>query len=357
MRAGVAWSRDAIATGRCVTTPHGQENRWLRTRTRFSSCGRPHRGRHGASGAREGFVALRHDRILELGTVETLSKHPPRVGPAPGISRLHDPPRVRRLAQPPDLQRRPGPVEGSPGRDRRAPDPSRRRQRARSPARGRDDRTRPRRARPHHARPPRRPGLRADPGPRLRCRPANHQPRRALPLPRRGRPGCRAGDRPRGGVDRGGCRRHQGHGDGRQHDPDLGPAAGPVLGRRAAGDRPGRGGGWPEGLGARAWGRGHARRRRCGRPQHRARADGGRPRRVAVRRELARVMADKGITAAVTMAASHRAFQRQASGGAVGLRAGAIPIPVRQENARRLREAGVRVVVGTDAGAALARFD
>jgi imidazolonepropionase-like amidohydrolase len=73
--------------------------------------------------------------------------------------------------------------------------------------------------------------------------------------------------------------------------------------------------------------------------------------------ELARVMADKGITAAVTMAASHRAFQRQASGGAVGLRAGAIPIPVRQENARRLREAGVRVVVGTDAGAALARFD
>jgi imidazolonepropionase-like amidohydrolase len=34
-----------------------------------------------------------------------------------------------------------------------------------------------------------------------------------------------------------------------------------------------------------------------------------------------------------------------------------VPIPVRQENARRLREAGVRVVVGTDAGASLARFD
>ena len=34
-----------------------------------------------------------------------------------------------------------------------------------------------------------------------------------------------------------------------------------------------------------------------------------------------------------------------------------MPIPVRQENARRLREAGVRVVVGTDAGASLARFD
>jgi imidazolonepropionase-like amidohydrolase len=73
--------------------------------------------------------------------------------------------------------------------------------------------------------------------------------------------------------------------------------------------------------------------------------------------ELARVMADKGITATVTMAASHRAFQRQASGGVVGLRPGAIPIAVRQQNAGRLREAGVRVVVGTDAGAALARFD
>jgi len=73
--------------------------------------------------------------------------------------------------------------------------------------------------------------------------------------------------------------------------------------------------------------------------------------------ELARLMADKGVTAAVTMAASYRAFQRQEAGGRVGLRPGAIPIPIRQQNARMLREAGVRVVVGTDAGAALARFD
>jgi imidazolonepropionase-like amidohydrolase len=73
--------------------------------------------------------------------------------------------------------------------------------------------------------------------------------------------------------------------------------------------------------------------------------------------DLARLMAARGVTAAVTMAASYRAFQRQEAGGPVGLRPGAIPIPVRQENARRLRQAGVRVVVGTDAGAALARFD
>lgn len=39
------------------------------------------------------------------------------------------------------------------------------------------------------------------------------------------------------------------------------------------------------------------------------------------------------------------------------MRKGAIPIATRQQNAARLRECGVRVVVGTDAGAALARFD
>jgi len=73
--------------------------------------------------------------------------------------------------------------------------------------------------------------------------------------------------------------------------------------------------------------------------------------------ELARQLADKGIFAAPTLAASYRAFQRQAAGGKVGIRKGAIPFPIRQLNAARLREAGVRVVVGTDAGAALARFD
>jgi imidazolonepropionase-like amidohydrolase len=73
--------------------------------------------------------------------------------------------------------------------------------------------------------------------------------------------------------------------------------------------------------------------------------------------ELARQLADKGIFAAPTLAASYRAFQRQAAGGKVGVRAGAIPFPIRQKNAARLREAGVRVVVGTDAGASLARFD
>jgi imidazolonepropionase-like amidohydrolase len=72
---------------------------------------------------------------------------------------------------------------------------------------------------------------------------------------------------------------------------------------------------------------------------------------------LAREMAARGITAAPTLAASYRAFQRQAAGGTVGIRKGAIPFPIRQENAARLREAGVRVVVGTDAGASLARFD
>ncbi len=72
---------------------------------------------------------------------------------------------------------------------------------------------------------------------------------------------------------------------------------------------------------------------------------------------LAREMADRGVTAAPTMAASYRAFQCRAAGGRVGLREGAVPVSVRQMNARRLRESGVRVVVGTDAGAALARFD
>ena len=68
-------------------------------------------------------------------------------------------------------------------------------------------------------------------------------------------------------------------------------------------------------------------------------------------------LADKGITAAPTLAASYRAFQRQAAGGKVGIRAGAIPFPIRQKNASMLREAGIRVVVGTDAGASLCRFD
>jgi imidazolonepropionase-like amidohydrolase len=72
---------------------------------------------------------------------------------------------------------------------------------------------------------------------------------------------------------------------------------------------------------------------------------------------LARAMAERGITAAPTLAASFRAFQAQAAGARVGLREGAVPIAVRQENARRLSAAGVQVVVGTDAGAALARFD
>ena len=73
--------------------------------------------------------------------------------------------------------------------------------------------------------------------------------------------------------------------------------------------------------------------------------------------ELARQLADKGIFAAPTLAASYRAFQRQAAGGKVGIRKGAIPFAIRQQNAARLREAGIRVVVGTDAGASLARFD
>jgi imidazolonepropionase-like amidohydrolase len=72
---------------------------------------------------------------------------------------------------------------------------------------------------------------------------------------------------------------------------------------------------------------------------------------------LARAMAQRGVTAAPTLAASFRASQAKAAGYKVGLRDGMVPIPVRQQNARRLRETGVRVVVGTDAGAALANFD
>jgi imidazolonepropionase-like amidohydrolase len=73
--------------------------------------------------------------------------------------------------------------------------------------------------------------------------------------------------------------------------------------------------------------------------------------------DLAKELAARGITAAPTLAASYRAFQRQAAGGTVGIRKGAIPFEIRLQNAARLRDAGVRVVVGTDAGASLARFD
>ena len=54
--------------------------------------------------------------------------------------------------------------------------------------------------------------------------------------------------------------------------------------------------------------------------------------------ELARQLADKGIFAAPTLAASYRAFQRQAAGGKVGIRPGAIPFPT----ARRTRRCCAR---------------
>ena len=73
--------------------------------------------------------------------------------------------------------------------------------------------------------------------------------------------------------------------------------------------------------------------------------------------ELGREMADHGIAAAPTFAASYRAFQCQAAGAKVGLRPGAIPISIRQKNATRLRECGVKVIAGTDAGACMARFE
>ncbi len=68
-------------------------------------------------------------------------------------------------------------------------------------------------------------------------------------------------------------------------------------------------------------------------------------------------LAEQEIMAAPTLAASYRSLRHKEAGGEVGVRDGAIPIPLRLENARRLREAGVMVVVGTDAGACLARFD
>jgi imidazolonepropionase-like amidohydrolase len=73
--------------------------------------------------------------------------------------------------------------------------------------------------------------------------------------------------------------------------------------------------------------------------------------------QLACQMGAAGIVAAPTMAASYRAFQFRASGGDIGLQPIAIDIATRQQNAARLRECGVTVVVGTDAGAALATFD
>jgi imidazolonepropionase-like amidohydrolase len=71
---------------------------------------------------------------------------------------------------------------------------------------------------------------------------------------------------------------------------------------------------------------------------------------------LAERMARKGIVAAPTMAASHRAFEYRARGGDVAVQPIALDTATRQENAARLRACGVQVVVGTDAGAALASF-
>lgn len=73
--------------------------------------------------------------------------------------------------------------------------------------------------------------------------------------------------------------------------------------------------------------------------------------------ELAREMAANGVAAAPTFAASYRAFQCAAAGAKIGLKSGAITTEIRQKNARRLRECGVKVVAGTDAGAAMARFE
>lgn len=73
--------------------------------------------------------------------------------------------------------------------------------------------------------------------------------------------------------------------------------------------------------------------------------------------KVAEVIAKKGITASPTLAASHRSQQYAKEGGTVGLRPGALDTATKQKNALRLRECGVLVVVGTDAGASLAQFD
>jgi imidazolonepropionase-like amidohydrolase len=73
--------------------------------------------------------------------------------------------------------------------------------------------------------------------------------------------------------------------------------------------------------------------------------------------ELAKMMADRGVVTAPTLAASFRALQAREAGHEVGVRTGAVPIADRLKNAARLRESGIDVVVGTDAGAALARFE
>lgn len=72
---------------------------------------------------------------------------------------------------------------------------------------------------------------------------------------------------------------------------------------------------------------------------------------------VARKMAAARIRAVPTMAASHRAFQFRANGGDIGLQPIAIDIATRQKNAAQLRACGVPVIVGTDAGAALAAFE
>src|SRR5690606_4664169 len=69
--------------------------------------------------------------------------------------------------------------------------------------------------------------------------------------------------------------------------------------------------------------------------------------------ELAREMRDLGVTAAPTLASSYRAFQHQAE----GLRKGSMPFETRLKNAKALRDHGIRVTAGSDAGATLVRFD
>jgi imidazolonepropionase-like amidohydrolase len=69
--------------------------------------------------------------------------------------------------------------------------------------------------------------------------------------------------------------------------------------------------------------------------------------------DLAKEMRDRGVTAAPTLASSYRGLQHRAE----GIRAGSLPFDVRLQNARALREHGIRVTAGSDAGATLVRFD
>lgn len=73
--------------------------------------------------------------------------------------------------------------------------------------------------------------------------------------------------------------------------------------------------------------------------------------------ELAREVRDRGIYVSATIAAGYRAVEFIASGGWAVPRPGRLSLETRIENMKRLYEAGIQLVSGTDSGARMTHFE